>query len=111
MVFRSGSWIQEDIKNALCHLKGIKSFEFLYSLITLYRSLFYLKEAVVKLQGKDKDIVSGTSIDLQSYKELKASREDIDAYSKLICDHCCRLAEKSSISVSVPQISQHHRYR
>ncbi len=108
-LYNNGSWTPEDKRNALAHLTGIESFEFLYSLITLHRSLFYLKEAVVKLQGKDKDIVSGTSIVLQSCKELKALREDIDAYSKRIFDHCCRLAEKSSFSVTVPRISQHQR--
>ncbi len=98
-LYYDGSWTPEDQRNALAHLKGIESFEFLYSLITLYHSLFYLKEAVVKLHGKDKGIVSGTSIVLQSCTELKALREDTDAYSKRIFDHCFRLAEKSSISV------------
>ena len=65
----------------------------------------------MKLQGKDKDIVSGMSIILQSCKELKVLREDIDAYSKHIFYHCCRLAEKSGISVSVPRISQCQRHR
>ncbi len=82
-LYNNGSWTPEDKMNALAHLTGIESFEFLYSLITLHRSLLYLKEAVVNSK-KDKDIVSGTSIVLQSCKELKALREDIDAYSKHI---------------------------
>ena len=61
----------------------------------------------MKLQGKDKDIVSGMSIILQSCKELKVLREDIDAYSKRIFYHCCRLSEKSGL---VPRISQRQRH-
>ena len=52
----------EDKKNALAHLKALESFEFVYSLVTLFRSLSYIKEAVVKLQGKSQDLVSGMGI-------------------------------------------------
>ncbi|SMN12515.1 hypothetical protein SPBRAN_1297 [uncultured Candidatus Thioglobus sp.] len=57
-MFNSG-WTAEDKKNALAHMKALESFEFLYSMITLHRTLLYLKEAVVKLQGKSQDIISG----------------------------------------------------
>ena len=33
--------------------------EFVYCIITLQRSLSYFKDAFVKIQGKNKDIVSG----------------------------------------------------
>ena len=42
-------------KNALAHMKALESFEFVYSIITLQRSLSYLKDAIVKIHGKDKD--------------------------------------------------------
>ena len=43
-------WSPEDKKNALAYLKTLESFEFIFSMVTLSRSLLYLKEAVVKLQ-------------------------------------------------------------
>ena len=52
-------WSPEDKRNALAHLKALESFEFVYVLISLQRSLLYLKEATVKLQGQRQDIVYG----------------------------------------------------
>ncbi len=46
------SWSVKDKKNALAHLKALESFEFVYSLVTRFRSISYMKEAAVKLQGK-----------------------------------------------------------
>ena len=43
----------------------------------VYHSLSYLKEAVVKLQGKNRDIVSGVSVVIQCCGELKKLREDV----------------------------------
>ena len=42
-------WSIEDKRNAQAHLNALESFEFVYGLVTLQRTLFYLKEAVVKL--------------------------------------------------------------
>lgn len=50
-------WTQEDKRNALAHLKALESF--IYVIITLQHSLLYLKEAAVRLQGENQDIVSG----------------------------------------------------
>ena len=44
-------WNDEDKRNALAHLKALESFEFVYILITLQRSLLYLKEEAVWLQS------------------------------------------------------------
>ena len=49
-------WSVEDERNSLAHMKALESFEFIYSLVTLYRSRSSLKEAVVKVQGKDQDV-------------------------------------------------------
>ena len=49
-------------------------------MVTLHRSLMYLKEAVVKVQGKTIDILTGVSIARISCDELKKVREDIDGY-------------------------------
>ena len=60
------TWKPEDKRNALAHMKALESFEFLYSMVSLHRSLFYLnKEAAVKLQGDDTDMVSGMSTVMQ----------------------------------------------
>ena len=63
-------------KNALAHMKDLVPFEFIYSLIALTHSL--LKDAVINVQGKNADIVSGVSIVMQCCEELKIVREDID---------------------------------
>ena len=40
-------------------------------MVTLSHSLLYLKEAVVKLQGESRDLVSGVSCVMESCSELK----------------------------------------
>ena len=97
--------------NALAHMKALESFEFLYSIITLQRSLSYLKDGVVKIQGKDKDIVSGVSIIMESCSELKKLREDVDSYSQRIFSHSSRIAEVSNIPVTLPRISSRQQHR
>ena len=104
-------WLPEDKQNALAFMNALESFEFIYCLITLYRSMSYLKEAVVKLQGKNRDIVSGVSIVMQCCGELKKLRENVDNYSHLIFQHGMRNADQSGISVSMPRVAQcqqHH---
>ena len=46
----SDTWPADNKKNALAHMKSLESFEFVYALISLQRSLLYVKEAVVALQ-------------------------------------------------------------
>ena len=41
----------------MAYLKAIESFEFIYTLVALQRSLMYLKEVFVKIQGSNQDIV------------------------------------------------------
>ena len=57
--------------NALAYMKKLESFESIYSMVTLLRSLLYCKLAAVNLYGKNKDIISGVSTDIQSCEELK----------------------------------------
>ena len=64
-------------------------------MVTLSRSLLYLKQAVLNLQGKNKDIVSGVSTVMQCCEDLKKVREDIEAYSQHIYLHSCRIAERN----------------
>ena len=65
-------WIADDKRNALAYLKILESFDFIYALVTLQRSLMYLKEAVVKLQGEDQDLVSGVLLVEQASDALQA---------------------------------------
>ena len=55
-------WTAEDKKNALSHLKAIMSFEFIFVVTSLQRSLLYFREASVKLQGSDQDIARGVAL-------------------------------------------------
>ena len=54
-------WSPENKRNVLAHLKALESFEFVYVLITLQRTLLYLNEATVKLQGESQDIACGVT--------------------------------------------------
>ena len=75
-LYSDGSWLPEDKKTTLAHImKALESFEFVYCIITLQRSLSYLKDAIIKIQGKDKDIVSGVSTITESCVELKKLRK------------------------------------
>ena len=109
-LFNDG-WSSEDKQNALAHMKKLECFEFVYSMVTLSRSLLYLKQAVVNLQGKNKDIVSGVSTVMQCCEDLKKVREDIEAYSQRIYLHSCRIAEKSGIFVSIPRTVRCQQHR
>ncbi len=110
-LYNDRSWTPEDKRNALAHMKALESFEFIYSMVSLHWSLFYLKEAAVKLQIKDTDIISGMSTVMECCSELKSLREDIDGYFKRIFDYSCRLADKSNIAVSMPRVSHHQQHR
>ncbi len=64
-------WSAEDKKNALAYLTILGSFQFIFSLVTLQHTLLvYMKEAVVKLQGKKQDIVTGIALVQDCIKEL-----------------------------------------
>ena len=104
-------WSPEDKRNALAHLKALESFEFIYVLITLQRSLLYLKEATVKLQGQNQDIVYGVTTIQRCCTELKTLRADIDLYSHRIFEHSCRVAECSGITVTMSRVSQRQQHR
>ena len=107
-LFNDG-WSSEDKQNALAYMKKLESFEFVYSMVTHSR---FLLQAVVNLQGKNKDIVSGVFTVMQCCEDLKKVREDIEAYSQRIYLHSCRIAEKSGIFVSMPRKvrCQQHRW-
>ena len=77
------AWLSEDKRNALAYLKAIESFEFVYVLICLQRSLLYLKEATVKLQGQSQDIAYGIITIQRCCTELKTLRADIVLTSHL----------------------------
>ena len=86
-------------------MKAQELLEFVYTMITLQYSFFYLKEAVVKIQCNKKDIVSEVFIIMQSCDDLKKLRQDVDVFSQRIFEQSSRLAEVSNILVSLPCIS------
>ena len=97
--------------NAMPYLRTLETFEFIFCLVTLQCCLYYLREAAVKLQGKNQDIVSGVLLIEQASKELRSLRMEIDDYSHQIFEHSCRIAEKSYIDVSMPRVSQRQVHR
>ena len=105
------NWQAEDKRNAKAHLKSLESFEFLYTLVTIQRCLMYIKEAVVKLQGKSQDILCGVNLLEDCSLQLKQLRDNIDDYSKRIFQHSSNLAEKSGISITQPRVSQRQQHR
>ena len=71
----------------------------------------YLKEATVKLQGENQDLVAGVLLVEQVLENLQALRSDIDAYCSRILQHSSNIAERSKIVVSMPRIAQRQQYR
>lgn len=104
-------WAVEDKRNAQAHLNALMSFEIVYSLVTLQRSLLYLKEAVVKLQGPSQDIASGVALVSDCAAQIKALRDDVDNYAHRIFEHSCRIAERSEIPISMPRVSLRQQHR
>ena len=100
-------WNAEDKRDALVHLKALESFEFVYVLLTLQRSVLYLKEAAVRLQGENQnqDIISGYATIEQCCTDLRALRADVNNYAKRIFKHSHMLAEQSGITVAKPHHS------
>lgn len=105
----SDGWTAEDKKNALAHMKCLESFEFIYCMTTISRSLIYLKKTAVKLQGEEMDIVGGVSTAMECCEELKMIRQNIDSFSNQIFDHSKRIANASEIIVSMPRVSRHQQ--
>ena len=95
----------------IAHLKALESFEFIYVLVALQRSLMYLKVAAVKLQGENQDIISGYALIEQCITDLTTLRGNVDEFSQRIFQHSCRIAEKSEITVAIPRVSQRQRHR
>ena len=95
----------------IAHLKALESFEFIYVLVALQRSLIYLKNAAVKLQGENQDIISGYALIEQCITDLTTLRGNVDEFSQRIFQHSCRIAEKSEITVAIPRVSQRQRHR
>ena len=76
-------WSAEDKRNAMAHLKGLKSFDFVCSLTALQRTLLYLREPALKLHGKSQDIMSGVSLVQEALSELKTlCSSGMEDYSK-----------------------------
>ena len=105
----SDNWPADDKKNALAHMKSLESFEFVYALITLQRSLLYVKEAVVALQAPRQDLVSGVVLIERCCTELKQLRSNVDDYSLRIFQHSTRICERSGIAVTMPRLCHHQR--
>ena len=65
------NWPAENKKNSLAYLKFLESFQFIFCMVTLSRSLLYLKEAIVHIQVVGQDIVSGVHSVMECCRELK----------------------------------------
>ena len=105
------NWNADDKRNAMAYLKILESFEFIFCLVALQRSLYYLKEVAVKLQGKNQDIVSGVAHVEEASKNLNSLREKADDYTHRILEHSSRIAAKSNIAISMPRVSQRQCHR
>ena len=64
------NWPAEHKKNALAYLKFLESFESFFAW-SLSRSLLYLKEAIVHIQGIGQDIMSGVHSVMECCREFK----------------------------------------
>ena len=92
------NWTADD----MAYLKILESFEFIFCLVALQRSLYYLKEVAVKLQRKNQDIVSGVAHVEEASKNLNSLREKANDYTHRIFEHSSRIAAKSNIAISMP---------
>ena len=105
------NWAADDKRNAMAYLKILKLFEFIFCLVPLQRSLYYLKEVAVKLQGKNQDIVSGVAHVEEASRNLNSLREKADEYTHRIFEHSSRIAAKSNIAITMPRVSQRQSHR
>ena len=105
-------WTAEDKHNAMAHLKVLESFEFIYTLVVLQRTLLYFRQAAVQLQGKSEDIASGVALVQDCLGEVKNLRfAGVSDYSRRVFEHASRIAAKSDIAVSMPRVSKRQQHR
>ena len=77
-------WSAEDKRNAMAYLKAMESFEFVYCLIALQRTLLYFPEPAVQLQSHLSDNVSAVALvtlTLKEVKSLRSSEGQLASYS------------------------------
>jgi len=98
---------QVKIRQLQWQLKALESYEFLYTLVALQRSLMYFREPAVKLQGEHQDLAAGITQVEKCTKELKRLRRDVCEFSSRIYAHACTIARKCDIAISTPRISKY----
>lgn len=107
-------WSAEDKRNAMAHLKAMESFEFVYCLVALQRTLLYFREPAVQLQSHSSDIASAVALVTQKLKEvqsLRSSEGQLASYSGRVFQHASRIAEQSNIKISTPRIGQRQQHQ
>ena len=104
-------WSVEDKRNAQAHLNALTNFEFVYTIVALQRTLMYLKEAAVTLQGEKQDIISGVALVQKCTDDIQKIRNDVEEFANRIFEHSCRIAERSEIDVTMPRVPQRQPYR
>ena len=98
----------------MAHLKAMESFEFVYCLVALQRTLLYFREPAVQLQSHSSDIASAVALVTQTLKEVKSLRSSdgqLASYSGRVFQHASRIAEQSNIEISTPRIGQRQQHR
>lgn len=107
----NSGWSAYDKPTAMAHLKALESFDFIYALVALQRSLLCLRDASVELQGKKQDSTSDVALVQECLDELRNTRGTaVDDYSHRVFQYAERIAQKSNVAVTKPRTTQRQQH-
>ena len=99
----TNGWDSKTKKDATSFINSIANFEFIVGIICLYRLLHPLVPITQRLQGRVMDVVSAYDEVQSSISDMKHLRESVNEEFSVIYQQAERMAEKLSISPSIPR--------
>ena len=99
-------WDYKTKREATSLLNAVTSFEFIISLIGLYRLLNTLAGTTDRLQGRGVDIIEAYDDVSSVIKDIKSTRKNIDKEFSVIFEQAERVAAKVGTQPSMPRIAK-----
>ena len=92
------------------YLKSLRSPDFIHVVITLNRTVSYLRAPIVKLQGRSEDLIWYQCHHVL-HQLAENIRRNVDSYAQRIFQHSCHLAEKAGVEMTKPRGTQRQQHR
>ena len=103
---KTKGWDYKTKREATSLLNAVTSFEFIISLIGLYRLLNTLAGTTDRLQGRGVDIIEAYDDVSSVTKDIKSTRKNIDKEFSVIFEQAERITAKVGAQPSMPRIAK-----